>query len=107
MNCKVLDNHVGICHEPISLAFEAIDKQKWAVRKFILRNNTRAALLEGSEGLPGPGDTGHEHASPAGGAGERSGPPQPWYFYPYVNKMMTVFSDCVYYWLLNIRFSIH
>ena len=77
MNCKVLDNHVGICHEPISLVFEALDKQKLAARKFILRNNTRAALLEGSEGLPGPGDSGHEHAGPAGGAGERSGPPQP------------------------------
>ena len=77
MNCSVLDNHIGICHEPISLVFEALDKQILAVRKFISRNNTRAALLEGSQSLPGPGDTGHEHAGPAGGAGERSGPPQP------------------------------
>ena len=73
MNCKIIDIHAGICQEPISFVFETLDKQKEAVMKFISRRNIRAALLEGSQGLPGPGDTGHKHAGSAGGAGERRG----------------------------------
>ena len=75
MNCKVVDNKVGVCQETIDLIFDNIEKQKVAVQKFISRNNIRIVLLQGLQGLPGPHNTGHEHTGPTGGVGEMRGLP--------------------------------